>query len=107
MCVALSGFDQVFLELVISIKTEQDRLDAITELQSFIVRNIDFDGFVVLVTDTVNRMKTTANLAKLHRAFRISTRTSKTLLVVSMPMLRRKEPSSSNRQSLCRRKSAL
>ncbi|KAJ2912041.1 hypothetical protein MD484_g8367, partial [Candolleomyces efflorescens] len=30
------GFDQVFLDLIETIKTEKDRLDAITELQSFI-----------------------------------------------------------------------
>ncbi|KAJ2918841.1 hypothetical protein MD484_g1628, partial [Candolleomyces efflorescens] len=32
----LNRFDKVFLEIVQEIKTEQDRLDAITELQSFI-----------------------------------------------------------------------
>jgi hypothetical protein len=33
----VAGFDNVFLEIVQEIKTEQDRLDAIQELQSFIV----------------------------------------------------------------------
>jgi hypothetical protein len=33
------GFDNIFLAMVESIKTDQDRLDVIAELQQFIVRH--------------------------------------------------------------------
>jgi hypothetical protein len=47
LIVVYLGFDKVFLDLIATIKTDQDRLDAITELQSFIVRITDFDCSVV------------------------------------------------------------
>ena len=44
------GFEQVFLDMVLQIKTEQDRLDVIVELEQFIVSH--FRPAILIVNAT-------------------------------------------------------
>lgn len=45
----VAGFDQIFLDMVECIETEQDRKDVIIELQAFVVSMLRIPRFYALI----------------------------------------------------------